>query len=453
MAGDNPTATLPRSTRGGGEEGRHRSHVPGPRSPKAWQFLRWTSDPIDYPEACQRRYGSVFALRTFLFDRIVCVTDPDDVKAVLTESETYRGGDMPRKLAEPVVGKTSITTTNGETHMRQRKLLLPPMHQDLVARWTERIEAIATPHLAELPLGTPTAMRPVMQQITLEIICRVVFGAESKQQSAGLAQALTHMLDARFAPLLLFPGVLKRNGRLSPARPYLRRRARVHALIGELIAERRCAEDLEQREDVLSMLVAARDEKGRGFTDVELRDQLMSLLLAGHDTTATGLAWALERLSRNPRVQQRLREEVGEGGSEYLSAVVDETLRVRSPAFGVPRMTARETELGGYRLPPETSILAMAVLTQRRPDLWPEPLEFKPERFLGDKPTSYSYVPFGGGIRRCIGASLALLEMRLVLKEFARRFELRPAPGREEVARMFGVTLVPSKGGTVVVTR
>ncbi len=439
MARDESAATLP--------------PVPSPPSPKALQFLRWTSDPIGYPEACQRQFGSVFALRTFLFDRIVFATDPDDVKTVLTETETFRGGDMPRKLAEPVVGATSVMTTAGETHMRQRKLLLPPMHKDLVARWTERIEAITAPHLANLPLGTPTAMRPVMQQITLEIICRVVFGAESKEQSDDLAGALTNMLEARFAPLLVFPGVLKRNGPLSPARPYLRRRARVHALIGELIAERRRAGDLEEREDVLSMLVAARDEEGRGFSDVELRDQLMTLLLAGHDTTATALAWALERLSRNPRVQKRLVEEVRGDGGEYLTAVVNETLRVRSPAFGVPRMTARETELGGYRLPPETSVLAMIVLTQRRPDIWPEPLEFQPERFLDGKPTPYSFTPFGGGVRRCIGASLALLEMRLVLEAFARRFELHPAPGRPEAARMFGVTLIPSRGGSVVVTQ
>lgn len=425
--------------------------VPEPQAPKAWQFLRWNQDPIGYPESCQRRFGSVFALRTFLFDRIVIATDPDDAKAILTDSETFRGGDMPRKLAEPVIGTTSVMTTAGETHMRQRKLLLPPMHQDLVARWSERIEAIAEPHLDALQREAPIAMRPVMQQITLEVICRVVFGAKDKAQSDDLAQALTRMLEARFAPLLVFPGVLKRNGRLSPARPYLSRRARVHGLIAEMIAERRAARDLEQREDMLSMLVAARDEDGRGFSDVELRDQMMTLLLAGHDTTATALAWALERLSHNPRVQRRLREEVRGGDGEYLAAVIDETLRVRSPAFGVPRMTAKETQLGGYRVPPETSVLAMVVLTQRRPDIWPEPLEFKPERFLEGKPPPYSFTPFGGGVRRCIGASLALLEMRLVLNAFARRFELRPAPGRPEVPRMFGVTLVPSRGGSVVV--
>lgn len=427
------------------------SSVPGPRAPKAWQFLRWVSDPVGYSEACERRYGPVFALRIFLFDRVVLASDPGDVQRILTDSEHLVGGDVARQLVEPMVGTTSVLTTRGADHMRQRKLLLPPMHENLVERWSERIEAIALAELSRLPLDRPIAVRPAMQRITLEVICRLVFGAETSAQVGELRRALVRSLDPRLSPLLFFPTMLRRRGRLNPARRVLDRRDEVYRLIAELIAERRCSPDLAERDDVLSLLISARDEEGRPFSDVELRDQLMTLLVAGHETTATGLTWAIERLSRTPRVRDRLAASlVGEDDGEYLDAVIRETMRVRSPIVNAPRTVTEPVEVGGHRLEPGTAVAAMFALTHRRADLWGDPLAFRPERFLEGKPPSYSFVPFGGGIRRCIGASLAMLEMRVVLRATMRSFVVEAAPGGEERIRLYGPVLAPSKGGRVI---
>ena len=425
--------------------------VPGPRAPKAWQFLRWISDPVGYSEACERRYGSVFALRIFLFDRVVLASDPDDVRRILTDTERFVGGDVSRQLVEPMVGATSVLTTAGADHMRQRKLLLPPMHENLVERWSERIEAIAMPELARLPLGRPIAIRPAMQRITLEVICRLVFGAEGSAEVGELRRALVRSLDPRMAPLLFFPTMLRRRGQLNPARRVLSRRDDVYRLIARLIAERRRSSDLAERDDVLSLLIVARDEEGRAFSDVELRDQLMTLLVAGHETIATGLVWAIERLSRTPRVRDRLVASIhDEEDDGYLDAVVQETLRVRPPIVNAPRTTTTPVELGGHRLDTGTAVAAMFSLTHRRADLWPDPQAFRPERFLEGKAPAYAFVPFGGGIRRCIGASLATLEMRIVLRMVMRSFALEAAPGGAERIRLYGPLLAPSKDGRVV---
>ncbi len=427
---------------------------PGSRAPKVWQFLRLIADPIGYAEACQARYGPVFTVRMLLFDRVVLASDPEDVKAILTDSERFQGGDVAGKLLEPIAGATSVLGTSGEVHMRQRKLLLPSMHEELIGRWTDRIEAIAGRELAGLPVGRPISIRPTMQRITLEVMCRLVFGAESEAQTKELGNALARFLSPRFAPLLFFPSALRSGGRLNPAAPFVRRRAVVHGLVAELIAKRRRDPRLEDRDDVLSLLLRTPDEDGNPITDAELRDQVMTVLVAGYESTATGLTWACERLSRNREAQDRLAAEVSKGeGDEYLNAVVKEALRTRPPLVNAGRRTTREVTVGGRRVDSGTAVAAMFSLTHRRPDLWPDPLDFKPERFLDGKPLPYSFVPFGGGIRRCVGAALATLEMRLVLKTVIARHAIGPAPGREEKARLAGVVLIPAKGGRLVLER
>jgi cytochrome P450 family 135 len=436
--------------RRGGSRALDGHSVPGPQAPKAWQFLRWISDPIGFAEACQRRHGPVFAIRVYLFDRVVFATDPADVKTILTDSDHFVGGVVARRLVEPAVGSTSVLTTTGAAHMRQRKLLLPPMHEDLVERWFERIESIAEAELSRLPLDRPVPLRPALQRVTLDVMCRLVFGAEGSDQLGELRRTLVRSLDPRLAPLLFFPTMLRRRGRLNPATKALDRREQLHRLIAGLIAERRRDPGLEARDDVLSLLICARDEEGGAFTDVELRDQLMTLLIAGHETTATGLTWAIERLSRTPRARDRLAASILEGEDDYLDAAVKETLRIRPPIVNVPRTTTEPVELGGHRIAPGTSVAAMLSLTHRRPDLWPAPLAFRPERFLEGKPLPYSFVPFGGGIRRCIGASLAMLEMRVVLRAAMRRFRLEAPEEPEERIRLYGPVLAPSRGGRVI---
>lgn len=426
---------------------------PGPNSPRAWQTLRWVLDPVGYTAACQVRYGPTFSMRFLLFGQVFVTSNPEDAKRILTDSEHFEGGEAIRRFVEPLIGTTSVLTTSGAEHMRQRKLLLPPMHEGLVGRWAGRIASVAAAELGRLPLGRPVAMRPAMQRITLDVICRMVFGAEDPAELERLREVLARTLDSRLGPLLFFPSVFRWRGRLNPAAGFLRRREEMDRLIAELIATRRRDPALAERDDVLSLLLGARDEDGGGFGERELRDQLMTLLVAGHETTATGLAWALERLSRFPDVQERLVESLDRGEEEYLQATVQEALRLRPPTVNVTRTVRRPVEIAGHRLRPGAPVTAAVVQTQRRADLWPEPLRFRPERFLEEKPVPYSFTPFGGGIRRCIGASLALLEMRTVLSEAIRRFEVHRAPGREERQRLFGAVLVPSRGGRVILRR
>lgn len=428
--------------------------VPGRRAPTFWQLLRFMRDPLGYTEAGRRRYGNLYSVRDFLFTWVLLATDPEDVKAILTDTERFRGGDVPRRLISPLAGETSVLTTSGPTHMRQRKLLLPVLHQELVERWSGRIEKIAEAELNALPVGKPVAMLAPMQRITLDVICRLIFGAEDDAEIERLRNALLELMDPRVAPLFFLPGVLRWESRLNPANVFFRRRGRLDRLIFGMVDRRRREGDGGGRDDALSMLLGARDEEGEPLTDTELRDQLVTLLAAGHETTATGLAWAIERLSRNEGARLRAIAETVDGdGTDYIDAVAKETLRLRPPIVNVPRVATRDTELGGHRIRAGTTVAAMVSLTHRRPDLWPEPLAFKPERFLDGKPLPYAYAPFGGGIRRCIGASLAALEMRIVLQALLRRLEPLPAPAPEERVGLTGVVLRPKRGGRVVLRR
>jgi cytochrome P450 len=431
-------------------------YPPGPRSLAPWQGLRFYVDFVRYMDACTARHGSVFTLRLHPFGAFVCASDPADVQAILTDTERFVGGDAAR-LLEPLVGPSSVIITSGATHMRQRKLLLPSFRGDLVARWRDRIAAIADEQLAQLPAGEPVALRPVMQRITIDVICRLVFGVEDDAELTELRERLLSTFDPRLAAFLFVPTLLRRHGRLNPGRLLIERRALVHRLLDRQIARGRAGTLGSGSGDVLSLLIAARDEDGEALSDAELRDQLLTLLVAGHETTATGLAWAVERLSRTPGAHARLVEELDgeqdEAGAGYLDAVVRETLRLRPPVIDAVRTTTRDDELGGHPIPAGTLVSAMFTVTHRRPDLWEQPLAFRPERFLDDKPVPYAYTPFGGGIRRCIGAALADLEMKVVLRTLLERFELAPAPGREEAVRLTGITLTPSRGGQAVLTR
>lgn len=422
---------------------------PGPRTPALWQLLRFGTDFIGTLEACARRYGDVFTVAGGPGEKLVVATGPADAQAIMTDGSRFAGGDAAR-LVEPITGPASVIIASGEAHMRQRRLLLPPFHGEQVARWTERIADLAETELERLPTGAPMATRPAMQRITLAVICRLVFGIDDAARLAQFSAVVTEMMRPRYASLLLMPTLLRRGGRLSPARPFLRARAAVHALVFEEIARRRADPLRAERDDILSLLIEARNQDGRAFSDAQLRDELMGLLVAGHETTATGLSWALERLSRTPRVRERLDAELADGGRAYLDAVVRETLRCRPPVIDAIRSAAVDTELRGYRIPRGTLVSAMFCITHRRADLWQDPLAFRPERFLEGKLLPYSYTPFGGGVRRCLGASLATLELNVVLERALRRFSVESAGGPEERIRLAGITLIPAQGGRVM---
>jgi cytochrome P450 len=346
-----------------------------------------------------------------------------------------------------VFGTYSLLTLDGGEHMRQRKLLLPPFHGQAVRRYGDEIERIADRELDRWPLGEAFPLRPRMQAITLEVILRTVFGLREEARLADFRSAISKLAGIGNA-LVWLPPLRRDFGRFSPAARFKRIRAAADELIYDEIHRRRALPEDERGEDVLSVLLGARHEDGSPMTDQELRDELMTLLGAGHETSATGLSWAFERLLRNPQALARLSDEPGDDA--YLDAVIKETLRVRPVVTDVARKLTRDTEIAGYTVPAGTIVLLVIALVHRRPDLWPDPEAFRPERFLAGQPEPYSWIPFGGGVRRCIGAAFAQYEMKVVLRTIVRRARLRSASPEDEGGRLRHVTVVPARGARAV---
>jgi cytochrome P450 family 135 len=426
---------------------------PGSRMPGAVQAFRYARDPLGFFESLYRRHGHVFQVSFPYFKRIVYVADPAFVKRVFTgDPEDFRAGEANATVLEPAVGPSSVLTLDGAEHMRQRKVLLPPFHGKRVEAYGEVIREATLRDMATWPADRPFALRPHTQRITLEVILRAVFGirgAERERRAANLIEEFAHRADL----VTQLPMLRRDLGRLSPWTRFTRARAALDEFIYEEIAARRADDDAEERGDVLSMLLAARHDDGSPMSDRELRDELVTVLGAGHETTATALAWAMERLLRTPRVLERLRESVAAGEDDYLDATIKETLRARPVIVDVARKLAAPAEIGGYELPAGTFVLPAIAGLHYREDLYPEPHEFRPERFLDGKTDSYAWIPFGGGVRRCVGAAFAQYEMRVVLREFLARTELRaPDPEPERVA-LRNITLAPGKGTRVELVR
>jgi cytochrome P450 len=351
----------------------------------------------------------------------------------------------------PVVGENSLLTLDDEPHLEQRRLLLPPFHGERIARYRDVMVEAAEREAASWPVGRELALRPAMTRITLEVILRAVFGVRDEERLAVFRDLVPRFASASNAIIWLPP--LRRDlGRFSPWRRFLRVRAEVDDRIYDEIRRRRGEIGAEERDDVLSLLLAARHEDGSPMSDVELRDELMTILGAGHETTATGLSWAFERVLRHPEVERRLRTELASGnGDDYLDAVVKETLRVRPVVVDVVRKLMRDVEIMGRTIPAGTYVVPAIALAHVRPSAYPEPHAFRPERFLDGAPEPYTWIPFGGGVRRCIGASFAQFEMKTVLRTLFSRVRLRAASPAPEAPRTKHVTIVPSRGARVVV--
>jgi cytochrome P450 family 135 len=418
-------------------------------SPYGWMIKRW------------RRYGDIFSSRFPIFGRVVYVADPAEVKRVFTGDPTlFHAGEANALALGDALGEHSLLTLDEQRHMSQRKLLLPPFHGESVRRYVEVMAEATEREVARWPLGKEIELRPRMQAITLEVILRAVFGVRD--------DARMDLFRERIPPLGELTSILnwipffdRDLGGLTPAARFRKARAAVDELIYAEIADRRAADDGEERDDVLSLLLSARHEDGTAMTDVELRDELMTLLTAGHETTATGLSWAFERLLRTPRVLERLTESLDD--DDYVDAVVKETLRVRPVIVDVARKLTRDTEVAGWQLPAGTLVLPAIAVLHARPDLYESPEEFRPERFLGRRAAggrepsasrgaeSYAWIPFGGGVRRCIGASFAQVEMRTVLREVLKRVRLRAPSQRPERGLIRHVTVVPGRGCRAIV--
>jgi cytochrome P450 family 135 len=428
----------------------------GPRLPPLALTLVWAFAPTWVMDQCARRYGDAFTLTFGPSGRkLVMLSDPAAVKAVFTAPPDVAPSAAGASPIAPVMGPSSVITLTGPEHMRQRKLLLPPFHGERMREYEDVIVQATRRSMAEWPLGEPMRLSERTRAITLEVILRAVFGVEAERMGA-LRDAIGGLLTPGQTPALLL-AALRRPVEARPTGAIGRALDHLDEVTYAEIARRRAQEDLAERADILSLLLLARDDEGQAMTDQELRDELVTLLLAGHETTATSVAWAVERLVRHPDKLARLVAEIdADGGEEYMQAVISETLRVRPVVPMVVRVLQKPLSVGGRELPAGARVVPSIYLTNRNPNVYESPSEFMPERFLDNAPDTFSWIPFGGGIRRCIGASFATLEMKLILQTVLR--ELAPSlPARGgrlwrkgEWNRRRAITLVPSAGARVV---
>ena len=420
----------------------------GPRLPSVAQTMMLLSDPNGFLAGAWRQYGDLFRLRIQIMGDVMVVADPALTREMLVGDQSLFLAGAANQLGEPMVGARSLFLTDGEDHVRQRRLVLPPFHARKVQSYGKQIEAISVRNLAGLPTGKPWPSRPVMQMIAMDVILEIVFGVRGE-----VAERLREALIAMRGPLgtiIMLPWMRRDFGPGSPWRVFSRRRARVYELIATEMAERRRLPDLTERNDVLSIMLTATDEEGKGLSDADIADLLLTLVTAGYETTATGLAWAVELLSRDPRALGEARRAAAEGDDAYLAACAREALRMRPPLYHIARRLGRPHNIGGYDLPAGLAIMIPILLLHQREDLYDAPLEFRPERFLGDHVDPLIWLPFGGGPRRCIGAYLAEYEMQIVLKELLSRYTIHPAGPRAERMKVFHVTLVPQHGGVAI---
>jgi cytochrome P450 len=428
----------------------------GPSAPVAWQTLRWIIRPGAFMRECRDRYGDVFSITLVEEGTWVMCADPEGVKQVFTGSPDVLHAGEANDILRPLVGSNSVLLLDGAAHMGQRKLMLPPFHGERMQRYAEVMAEAAEEQLARWPLGERAPALPRMQALTLEVIMRAVFGIDEAARLDRTRAALRELMGWIAGRWRLVVGIALGLDRVesSAVLGFRQAKQRADAVLFEEIARRRDDPDAAQREDILSMLLQARHEDGSAMSDEELRDELMTLLVAGHETTASALAWTLELLSRHPDVLARLEQELDDGSDDYLEAVIYESLRLRPILPIVLRHTKEPFELLGRELPAGVKVAPCIFLVHRNPDIYPDPDSFRPERFLDEGPGTYTWFPFGGGIRRCIGASFALFEMNVVLKTMLRDARLRPAPdARPERIRRRAITFAPERGATVVLER
>lgn len=421
---------------------------PAARNSRAVQSALFNRNPLDELARAQKRHGSVFSLRLFPYQAMICVTDPETNKAVLTDSARFAGGDAAR-LLEPIVGTHSLILTPAPKHARNRTLLMPPLHGSKIERWTDRIAALVAQHSGELLSGDPVAVRPWAQRLTLDVILQVVFGVTDPDRSAAFRESVDRVMSPALLAILFTPPAVQRDyGRFSPGGVFARRRSVLDSLIDREIADRRVDPKSGDRDDVLSILMGARDEDGVGFTDAELRDELKGLVVAGHETTATALAWTFHLLAHNPTARDELAADLATDSTDFLRATIKESMRLRSPVIDAVRVATQDTELGGHPVPAGSYVSAMFCGMHLDATHWPNPLDFQPQRHLGPKIDAFALTPFGGGARRCVGAALAQLELEVVLRSVLAKALPEPA-GPPERVRLLGVTLVPASGGRV----
>lgn len=434
--------------------------LPNPiASPPWWQLGWWIADPLGFLDAHHKTYGDMFTMFLAGFDPIVLVSNPQAVRDLFNQDAKFdsgRGNDA----AEPLVGRHSLLLMDGDRHRRERKLLMPSFHGDRLRTYAQQICAIAAEVASRWQVEQPFVARAAMQSISLEVILQVVFGLSTGERYQQLKSLFVQWLDMIDSPLrssMLFLKALQKDwGARSPWGQMKLRQREIHALLQAEIDCRRAQSDWEES-DILSLMMAARDEDGQPMADVELRDELLTLLFAGHDTTAITLAWALYQMQRNSTVRAKLLQELDELGEcpapldisrrPYLTAVCQEVLRMY-PVTPIlfPRIAQSSVQIGGHAFAPETTFMPSVYLVHYREALYPHPREFKPERFLDRQYDPGEYIPFGGGSRRCLGYALAQLEIKLVLATILSEYQLVLADEKPIKPYRRGFVLAPAGG-------
>jgi cytochrome P450 family 135 len=422
---------------------------PGPRTPGILQALLFARDPLGSTMAVHRRFGEPFTVGSPGFGTSVIFSSPELVRQIVTGDPQVFHAGLANAPIRPVLGPWSLLALDRAPHLQQRKLLLPPFHGERLRSYAGLIAELAEREVASWPRGTPFRLHERMERLTLEVILDVVFGIADEARKDELRRLLPLLVKS--SRMLVFWGaVLHRDiGPIRPRATFRERRGAVDALLYAEIAERRAmpAQERARRKDILSMLVEAEHEDGTPMGDAEIRDQLATLVLAGHETTATALTWAIDLLQRNSDVLRRLREDPED--SDHLDAVVREVLRIRPVVPVVGRTVTEPVRIGEHDFPAGTDLAATMLITHHRADVYPQPERFRPERFLNDEVPPYAWLPFGGGVRRCIGASFAQFEMATILRVLAQS-PVRLAVKRPEPIRATGVTLVPGRGVRLV---
>jgi cytochrome P450 len=423
--------------------------------PRIVQMLRFNQRQIEYVFGARRRLGDVFRMRTAMPGGPVVTSHPDHVRSLFTakpEQAPSLTGESPLR---PILGTGSVLTAVGERHMRQRKLLLPPFHGEAIERYTAMITEATEREIDNWPIDRPFALAPRMQAITLDVIMAGIFGIEGRPERGTpehrMRLTIKRLVAASTSPVAQIGELMNMASEeaVGPTRVAVGLLDRPTYAV---IEARRRDEGLAERRDILSLLLQARTEEGEAMDDKEVRDELLTLVLAGHETTANSLAWAWERLVRSPAAHEALREAVrnGGGGAEQVEATIVESMRSRPVVPFIGRRVTVPWRLGHYGVSADTPIGMSILLVHHREDLYPQPFEFRPERWLGRKPGTYEWIPFGGGIRRCLGAALAMAEMRVVLEATARRLDLEAAEPESEHALHRNVTMIPARGGRVI---